>query len=85
MLLVHVAGRADTAGELDATALLNDMCRFVGGQVQRWHVGERHVIPSGERSRTDCPGTVGGRPANVCLDVADFVVAEGALDSIEMR
>jgi hypothetical protein len=81
VLLVRVAGLADTALEADAALLLDDMRGLVRGEVQVGRGCERDVRASGE-----CLGAQGlrgdsGRAADVGRDARDIVVgAERALD-----
>jgi hypothetical protein len=82
---VGVAGLADSALQLDATALLDDVRGLVRRSVEIRRVSERDVIAGGERLRSHRGSALARGRARVPLDVRDVVVAEGALDRVEVR
>jgi len=85
VLLVRVAHLADPAGELNPAALLHHVRGLVGRDVQRRSSRERHVVARRERLRAHRLGAGRRGPADVRLDVADVVLAERALDLLEVR
>lgn len=85
MLLVDVASFANSALELDARTLLNDVCRLVGGQMKAWCAGEGDLVTG--RIGVGADRVARGRrfTANVGLDPRNVVPAECALDGAGMR
>jgi hypothetical protein len=84
--LVRIIDRADAAVELDASPLLEDVRRLVGGGVQIRGRGEGEVVAGGVGRGADGGGCLGRRAADVGADAREVVVgAEGPLDLVEVR
>jgi len=81
---VGVPGAADSAGELGATALLNDVGGFVRGEFYIRFAAETDPIAGGVRECAHARVGVRGGAANLCSSGADIVAAEGTLNSVKM-
>ena len=85
MALVFIARRADAPLELDATALLDDVGRFVRSGVQVGPTAEDDMVAGGIGIGVHGARRSGSLRACVCLDRRDVVPAEQTLDGIAVR
>ena len=85
MTLVAISCLAQPTLELHRATLLHDMSRLVSGRVQIRRLLEGHMIARGIRLGTKLPGSQTGLVAQMSLDVAHIMVAEGRLDRAEKR
>jgi hypothetical protein len=85
VLFVAVAGPTNALTELDASALLNRVGRFVGGGEEIRGTAESDVLAGGVTERTHVfVGRLRGA-IGVGYDTADIVATEGVLDGVGVR
>src|SRR5438132_14416825 len=81
---VGVPGAADSAGELGATALLNDVGGFVRGEFYIRFAAETDPIAGGVRECAHARVGVRGGAPNPCPRGAGMWPAEGTWNSVKM-